>query len=115
MTLTLKSGDDQCRYHQGVERRPVPGNSGWSPGSTRQSVTVARTLADTPKNMASGESSDAAKGITAASSILRGVSAAQQLTNVGASASITAGASVSQSSSSMDAADAAIFFHSGRA
>ena len=75
--------------------------------AARQSVTTAaRTLADTPKNMASGEGSDAAKGITAASSILRGVSAAQQLTNVGASASITAGASVSQSSSSMDAADA---------
>lgn len=76
--------------------------------SARQSVTTAaRTLADTPGNMAAGEGSDAAKGITAASAILRGVSAAQQLTNVGASASITAGASVSESSSFMDAADAA--------
>ncbi|WP_279625545.1 hemagglutinin repeat-containing protein [Desulfomicrobium norvegicum] len=75
--------------------------------SARQSVTTAaRTLADTPGNMAAGEGSDAAKGITAASAILRGVSAAQQLTNVGASASITAGASVSQSRSFMDAADA---------
>jgi filamentous hemagglutinin len=76
--------------------------------SAKQSVTTAaRALAETPQNMAAGEGSDEAKGITAASSILRGVSAAQQLTNVGASASITAGVSVSQSSSFMDAADAA--------
>ena len=75
--------------------------------SARQSVTTAvRTLADTPENIASGQGSDAAKGITAASSILRGVSAVQQLTNVGASVSATVGASGSQSSASMDAADA---------
>jgi len=75
--------------------------------SARQSVTTAaRTLADTPKNMAAGEGSDAAKGVTAASSILRGVSAGLQLTNVGGSISVTAGASFSQSRSSVDASDA---------
>jgi|GEM_PF-1191051 len=108
--VTLKSGNDinvdankDVEHMEQYARQIQIGVT----ASARQSVTTAaRTLADTPKNMASGEGSDAAKGITTASSILRGVSAAQQLTNVSASASITAGASVSQSSSSMDAADA---------
>ncbi|ACU89621.1 hemagglutinin repeat-containing protein [Desulfomicrobium baculatum] len=108
--VTLKSGNDinvdankDVEHMEQYARQIQVGVT----ASARQSVTTAaRTLADTPKNMVSGEGSDAAKGITAASSILRGVSAAQQLTNVSASASITAGASVSQSSSSMDAADA---------
>jgi filamentous hemagglutinin len=108
--VTLKSGSDinvdankDVEHMEQYARQIQIGVT----ASAKQSVTTAaRTLADTPKNMASGEGSDAAKGITAASSILRGVSAAQQLTNVSASASITAGASVSQSSSSMDAADA---------
>lgn len=108
--VTLKSGSDinvdankDIEHMEQYARQIQIGVT----AAARQSVTTAaRTLADTPKNIASGEGSDAAKGITAASSILRGVSAAQQLTNVGASASITAGASVSQSSSSMDASDA---------
>lgn len=108
--VTLKSGSDinvdankDIEHMEQYARQIQIGVT----ASARQSVTTAaRTLVETPKNMASGEGSDAAKGITAASSILRGVSAAQQLTNVGASASITAGASVSQSSSSMDAAEA---------
>ena len=73
----------------------------------KQSVsTAARTLADMPKNMGSGEGGGAAKGLTAASEFLRGVSAGLQVSNPGASASITGGVSMEQSSSTMDASDA---------
>ena len=75
--------------------------------AAKQSVSTAvRTLADMPKNMGSGEGGGAAKGLTAASEFLRGVSALQRVSSPGASVSITGGVSMEQSSSTMDASDA---------
>jgi len=75
--------------------------------AARQSVTTAaNTLADMPKNMQRGEGSAANKGITAASAILRGVSALQQLSSPGGTISLTEGLSVSESSSNINSSDA---------